>query len=83
LRNMDVRAEVDDGRVTLIGEVDLLYQKELAAERVAELKDVSAVVNEIKVRERREIEAGEANRGSATAARERRGVGDSSLGSEW
>ena len=43
LRNMDVRAEVDDGHVTLTGEVDFLYQKSLAAERVAELESVAGI----------------------------------------
>jgi osmotically-inducible protein OsmY len=50
LRNMDVKAEVDDGHVTLTGEVDFLYQKEIVAERVAELKGVSAVANRVTIR---------------------------------
>ena len=62
LRNMDVRANVDDGRVTLTGEVDFLYQKEVAAERVAELDGVSAVSNKIKIRERRAIDEEEIKR---------------------
>ena len=56
LRNMDVKAKVDDGRVTLTGEVDFLYQKEVVAERVAELEGVSAVSNQIKIRKRRTID---------------------------
>lgn len=51
LRNMDVRAEVDDGHVTLTGEVDFLYQKEVVAERVAELEGVAEVANRIVIRE--------------------------------
>jgi osmotically-inducible protein OsmY len=62
LRNMDVHAEVDDGRVTLTGEVDFLYQKALAAERVAELAGVAAVANQIKIRERRAIDELDVNR---------------------
>lgn len=50
LRDMEVQATVDDGRVTLTGEVDFLYQKALAAERVAELDGVSAVSNRIEIR---------------------------------
>jgi osmotically-inducible protein OsmY len=62
LRNMDVNAKVDDGRVTLTGEVDFLYQKALAAERVAELAGVSAVSNQIKIRQRHAIDEQEINR---------------------
>lgn len=62
LRNMDVKANVDDGHVTLTGEVDFLYQREVAAERVAELDGVSAVSNEIKIRERRAIDEKEVKR---------------------
>jgi osmotically-inducible protein OsmY len=62
LRNMDVKADVDDGRVTLTGEVDFLYQKEIVAERVAELDGVSAVSNQIKIRERRTIDEQEVAR---------------------
>jgi osmotically-inducible protein OsmY len=50
LRNMDVKAEVDDGHVTLTGEVDFPYQKEIVAERVAELEGVSAVANRVAIR---------------------------------
>lgn len=52
LRNMDVKAEVDDGHVTLTGEVDFLYQKEIVAERVAELAGVRAVSSRITLRRR-------------------------------
>lgn len=62
LRNMEVQAEVDDGRVTLTGEVDFLYQKALVAERVAELDGVSAVANRIKIRERHAIHEDEVKR---------------------
>ena len=62
LRNMDVRAEVDDGHVTLIGEVDFLYQKSLAAERVAELEAVVSVSNRITIRERHAIDQNEVKR---------------------
>jgi osmotically-inducible protein OsmY len=51
LRNMDVQAEVDDGRVTLTGKVDFLYQKEIVAERVAEIEGVSAVSNRVLIRQ--------------------------------
>jgi osmotically-inducible protein OsmY len=62
LRNMDVHADVDDGRVTLTGEVDFLYQKALVAERLAELAGVAAVSNQIKIREHRAIDEREINR---------------------
>jgi osmotically-inducible protein OsmY len=70
LRNMDVRAEVDDGHVTLTGEVDFLYQKWLAAERVAELEGVARVSNRITVRERHSIDENEVKR-QITAALQR------------
>lgn len=50
LRNMDVKAEVDDGHVRLVGEVDLPYQKEMIAERVAEVAGVTAVSNRVTIR---------------------------------
>jgi osmotically-inducible protein OsmY len=50
LRNMDVRAEVDDGHVTLTGKVDFPYQKNIVVERVAELEGVSRVSNRITIR---------------------------------
>jgi osmotically-inducible protein OsmY len=50
LRDMNVQAEVDNGHVVLTGDVDFLYQKEIAAERVAELEGVSGVSNRITVR---------------------------------
>jgi osmotically-inducible protein OsmY len=62
LRNMDVNAEVDDGRVTLTGEVDFLYQKALAGERVAELGGVAAVSNQIRIRQRHAIDEQEVKR---------------------
>ena len=62
LRNMDVRAEVDDGHVTLTGEVDFLYQKSLAAERVAELESVAGISNQITIREHHAIDQNEVKR---------------------
>jgi osmotically-inducible protein OsmY len=50
LRDMDVQAEVDNGHVILTGDVDFLYQKEIAAERIAELEGVIGVSNKITVR---------------------------------
>lgn len=67
LRNMDVYADVNDGRVTLNGEVDFLYQKALAAERVAELEGVSSVSNQIKIRRKHGIDANEVKRQITTA----------------
>jgi osmotically-inducible protein OsmY len=52
LRNMDVKAQVDDGHVTLVGTVDFPYQKEIVAERVAELAGVTAVSNRVTIRRR-------------------------------
>jgi osmotically-inducible protein OsmY len=69
LRNMDVRAEVDDGHVTLTGEVDFLYQKSLAAERVAELECVVGVSNQITIRERHAIDQNEVKRQIMAALR--------------
>ena len=62
LRNMDVRAEVDDGHVTLTGEVDFLYQKSLAAERVAELESVAGISNQITIRRHHTIDQNELKR---------------------
>lgn len=62
LRNMDVHAKVDDGRVTLAGQVDFLYQEALVVERVAELEGVSAVSSQIKIRERHAIDEQEVKR---------------------
>jgi osmotically-inducible protein OsmY len=56
VRNMDVKAEVDDGHVTLTGEVDFLYQKEIIVERVAVLAGVTAVSNRITIRRGRAID---------------------------
>jgi osmotically-inducible protein OsmY len=67
LRNMDVRAEVDDGHVTLTGEVDFLYQKSLAAERVVEMESVVDVSNQITIRERHAIDQNEVKRQIAAA----------------
>lgn len=53
LRNMDVKAEVDDGHVTLTGSVDFLYQKTIVADRVAELEGATAVADRITIRRRR------------------------------
>ena len=62
LRNMDVSADVDDGHVTLTGTVDFLYQKALVAERVGELVGVTAVSNQIKIRERHATDEQEVKR---------------------
>jgi osmotically-inducible protein OsmY len=51
LRNANVLAEVRHGYVTLSGEVDYPYQKQLVANRVAELDGVRGVSNNIKFRE--------------------------------
>lgn len=50
LRDTNVLAEVRSGHVTLTGEVDHPYQKQLAANRVAELDGVSGISNNIKLR---------------------------------
>jgi osmotically-inducible protein OsmY len=50
LRNTNVQAEVRQGRVTLTGEVDWLYQKETAGRRVSELEGVIYVSNQITIR---------------------------------
>ena len=50
-RDTDIQAEVREGRVTLSGEVDRLYQKQAAAQRVGELEGVTGIFNEIRVRE--------------------------------
>ena len=52
LRDTSVLAEVSNGYVTLTGEVDHPYQKQVAANRVGELDGVIAVTNDIKVRAR-------------------------------
>lgn len=51
LRNANVLAEVRRGYVTLTGEVDYPYQKQLVANRVAELDGVSGISNNIKFRQ--------------------------------
>jgi osmotically-inducible protein OsmY len=50
LRDTKVLAEVRSGHVTLTGEVDHPYQKQLVANRVAELEGVSGISNNIKLR---------------------------------
>jgi osmotically-inducible protein OsmY len=50
-RDADIQAEVRAGHVTLTGEVDRLYQKQAAAQRVGELQGVTGIFNEIRVRE--------------------------------
>ena len=52
LRHTNVLAEVKNGYVTLTGEVDHPYQKQIAANRAGELDGVIAVTNDIKVRAR-------------------------------
>ena len=52
LRDTNVIAEVQNGYVTLTGEVDHPYQKQIAANRIGELDGVIAVTNDIKVRPR-------------------------------
>jgi osmotically-inducible protein OsmY len=47
-----VLAEVDNGYVTLTGEVDHPYQKQIAENRIGELDGVIAVTNDIEVRPR-------------------------------
>jgi osmotically-inducible protein OsmY len=79
LRNMDVRAEVDDGHVTLTGEVDFLYQKSLAAERVAELESVVSVSNQITIRERQAIDQNEVKRRITAALHRHAAVEASSI----
>jgi osmotically-inducible protein OsmY len=58
-RDTDIQAEVRNGHVTLSGEVDRLYQKQAAAQRVGELEGLTGIFNQIRVRE------------TATGARER------------
>jgi osmotically-inducible protein OsmY len=52
LRDTDVIAEVQNGYVTLTGEVDHPYQKQVAVKRVGELDGVIALTNDIRVRAR-------------------------------
>jgi hypothetical protein len=51
LRNTSALAEVRSGYVTLTGEAEYPYQKQLVADRVAELDGVSGISNNIKLRE--------------------------------
>lgn len=67
LRNMSVTAEVSDAHVTLTGEVDHLYQKMLAEERVTELDGVAGVTNRIEIRARGAVEEAEVRRRIASA----------------
>jgi osmotically-inducible protein OsmY len=50
-RDTDIQAEVRNGHVTLTGEVDRLYYKQAAAQRVGELEGVTGIFNQIRVRE--------------------------------
>jgi osmotically-inducible protein OsmY len=50
LRNAKVLAEVRKGYVTLSGEVDHPYQKQIVAQRVGEIDGVTGLTNDIKVR---------------------------------
>jgi osmotically-inducible protein OsmY len=50
LRDTNVLAEVRNGYVTLTGEVDYPYQKQVAGNRVGELDGVLGVANDITVR---------------------------------
>jgi len=50
-RNTDIQAELRHGHVTLSGEVDRLYQKQAASQRIAELEGVAGIFNRIRVRE--------------------------------
>lgn len=52
LRNTDIQAEVSNGYVTLSGEVDWTYQKQVAASRIEELQGVAGIFNQIKVRQK-------------------------------
>jgi hyperosmotically inducible protein len=49
--NTDIQAEVRHGHVTLSGDVDRLFQKHAAAQRIAELEGVTGIFNRIRVRE--------------------------------
>jgi osmotically-inducible protein OsmY len=62
LRDTNVQAEVRKGRVILTGEVDWLYQKEIAAKRVAELDGVTGVMNQITIRVRKNADAPDVKR---------------------
>ncbi len=50
LRNTAIQAQVQNGYVTLTGEVDALYQKETAARLVGELHGVAGVLDRVVVR---------------------------------
>jgi osmotically-inducible protein OsmY len=51
LRDTAVQAEVKNGHVTLSGEVQWPYQKQMAAHRVEELRGVAGITNLITIRE--------------------------------
>jgi osmotically-inducible protein OsmY len=50
LRDSKIQAQVDQGHVTLTGEVEWPYQKQMAAHRVEELQGVLGIHNELRVR---------------------------------
>jgi osmotically-inducible protein OsmY len=50
-RNTNIQAEVRQGHVTLTGDVERLYQKQTAAQRIAELEGVRGIFNRIRVLE--------------------------------
>jgi osmotically-inducible protein OsmY len=50
-RDTDIQAEVRNGHVVLSGEVERLNQKQAAAQRVGELKGVTGILNQVRVRE--------------------------------
>lgn len=62
LRDTNVQAEVHEGRVTLTGAVDWLYQKHLIAKRIAEFDGVTAVFNDITIRDPAKADARDVKR---------------------
>lgn len=52
LRDTDIQAEVNNGYVTLTGEVDWSYQKQVAASRIEELQGVAGIFNQVTVRQK-------------------------------
>jgi osmotically-inducible protein OsmY len=79
LRNMNVNAEVSSGYVILTGEVDFLYQKELAAERVGEIEGVSGVSNQITIRRPKTVDEREVKRQIMSALHRHASVGASRI----
>jgi osmotically-inducible protein OsmY len=79
LRNMNVTAEVSSGHVTLTGDVELLYQKEIAAERVAEIEGVSGVSNRITIRRPKTVDEREVKRQIMSALHRHASVGASRI----